>query len=66
MSYYKDRLRKEMESLATKLEKLNYFIDNDYTGIRIQPEEKLLLTDQAIVMHEYLVILNKRLGLTHD
>ena len=56
-------LRKEMEQLSTRLNMLNSFLDKTPSPVNLDMDERLLLTEQAIVMHEYLVILNKRMGL---
>jgi len=60
---YVDRLRTEMEELATRLDKLNTFLDNQPVDVFVNVKERELLVQQANVMNEYLVILNKRVGM---
>lgn len=60
---YVDRLRTEMEELATRLDKLNTFLNNQPVDVFVNVKERELLVQQANVMNEYLVILNKRVGM---
>ena len=60
---YLTRLRKEMEELATKLNKLNTFLDNANAETIVGTEEFELLHKQANAMNTYLVMLNKRMGM---
>jgi len=60
---YLRRLRKEMEDLATKCDKLNTFLDRDDAESIVGMAEFSLMENQAVAMNTYLIMLNKRMGM---
>ena len=63
MNDYKSRLRKELEDLNFKIEKLNNFIEKNDTFKTIDLEEQELLKEQREIMNKYANILRKRIKL---
>ena len=61
MDDYKSRLRKELEDLNFKIEKLNNFIKKNDIFKTIDLEEQELLKEQREIMNEYANILRKRI-----
>ena len=61
MDDYKSRLRKELEDLNFKIEKLNNFIEKNDTFKTIDLEEQELLKEQREIMNKYANILRKRI-----
>ena len=61
MNDYKSRLRKELEDLNFKIEKLNNFIEKNDIFKTIDLEEQELLKEQRGIMNKYANILRKRI-----
>ena len=61
MNNYKSRLRKELEDLNFKIEKLNNFIKKNDIFKTIDLEEQELLKEQREIMKKYANILRKRI-----
>nr|WP_314081224.1 hypothetical protein [uncultured Leptotrichia sp.] len=61
MDDYKSRLRKELEDLNFKIEKLNNFIEKNDIFKMIDLEEQELLKEQREIMSKYANILRKRI-----
>ena len=61
MDDYKSRLRKELEDLNFKIEKLNNFIEKNDIFKTIDLEEQKLLKEQREIMNKYANILRKRI-----
>ncbi|QUB95655.1 hypothetical protein J5A73_01895 [Leptotrichia sp. oral taxon 218] len=61
MNDYKSRLRKELEDLNFKIEKLNNFIEKNDIFKTIDLEEQELLKEQREIMNKYANILRKRI-----
>lgn len=61
MDDYKSRLRKELEDLNFKIEKLNNFIKKNDIFKTIDLEEQELLKEQREIMNKYANILRKRI-----
>ena len=61
MNDYKSRLRKELEDLNFKSEKLNNFIEKNDIFKTIDSEEQELLKEQREIMTKYANILRKRI-----
>ena len=61
MNDYKSRLRKELEDLNFKIEKLNNFIEKNDTFKTIDLEGQELLKEQREIMTKYANILRKRI-----
>ena len=61
MDDYKSRLRKELEDLNFKIEKLNNFIEKNDIFKTIDSEEQELLKEQREIMTKYANILRKRI-----
>ena len=61
MDDYKSRLRKELEDLNFKIEKLNNFIGKNDIFKTIDLEEQELLKEQREIMNKYANILRKRI-----
>ena len=61
MDDYKSRLRKELEDLNFKIEKLNNFIEKNDIFKTIDLEEQELLKEQRGIMNKYANILRKRI-----
>jgi len=61
MDDYKSRLRKELEDLNFKIEKLNNFIEKNDIFKIIDLEEQELLKEQRGIMNKYANILRKRI-----
>ena len=61
MNDYKSRLRKELEDLDFKIEKLNNFIEKNDIFKTIDSEEQELLKEQREIMTKYANILRKRI-----
>ena len=61
MNNYKSRLRKELEDLNFKIEKLNNFIEKNDIFKTIDLEEQELLKEQREIMNKYANILRKRI-----
>ena len=61
MDDYKSRLRKELEDLNFKIEKLNNFIEKNDIFKTIDLEEQELLKEQREIMNKYANILRKRI-----
>ena len=61
MDDYKSRLRKELEDLNFKIEKLNNFIEKNDIFKTIDLEEQELLKEQREIMSKYANILRKRI-----
>lgn len=61
MGDYKSRLRKELEDLNFKIEKLNNFIEKNDIFKTIDLEEQELLKEQRETMNKYANILRKRI-----
>ena len=61
MNDYKSRLRKELEDLNFKIEKLNNFIEKNDIFKTIDSEEQELLKEQRGIMNKYANILRKRI-----
>ena len=61
MNNYKSRLRKELEDLNFKIEKLNNFIEKNDIFETIDLEEQELLKEQRRIMNKYANILRKRI-----
>ena len=61
MNDYKSRLRKELEELNFKIEKLNNFIEKNDIFKTIDLEEQELLKEQRRIMNKYENILRKRI-----
>ena len=61
MNDYKSRLRKELEDLNFKIEKLNNFIEKNDIFKTIDLEEQELLKEQREIMTKYANILRKRI-----
>lgn len=61
MDDYKSRLRKELEDLNFKIEKLNNFIEKNDIFKTIDLEEQELLKEQREIMTKYANILRKRI-----
>ena len=61
MNDYKSRLRKELEDLNFKIEKLNNFIEKKDIFKTIDLEEQELLKEQRRIMNKYENILRKRI-----
>ena len=61
MVNYKSRLRKELEDLNFKIEKLNNFIEKNDIFKTIDLEEQELLKEQREIMNKYANILRKRI-----
>ena len=61
MNDYKSRLRKELEDLNFKIEKLNNFIEKNDIFKTIDLEEQELLKEQRRIMNKYENILRKRI-----
>ena len=61
MNDYKSRLRKELEDLNFKIEKLNNFIEKNDIFKTIDSEEQELLKEQREIMTIYANILRKRI-----
>ena len=60
MGDYKSRLRKELEDLNFKIEKLNNFIEKNDIFKTIDLKEQELLKEQREIMTKYANILRKR------
>ena len=61
MNDYKSRLRKELEDLNFKIEKLNNCIEKNDTFKTIDLEGQELLKEQREIMTKYANILRKRI-----
>jgi len=61
MDDYKSRLRKELEDLNFKIEKLNNFIKKNDIFKTIDLEEQELLKEQREIMNKYANVLRKRI-----
>ena len=61
MDDYKSRLRKELEDLNFKIEKLNNFIEKNDIFKAMDLEEQKLLKEQRGIMNKYANILRKRI-----
>ena len=61
MNDYKSRLRKELEDLNFKIEKLNNFIEKNDIFKAMDLEEQKLLKEQRGIMNKYANILIKRI-----
>ena len=61
MDDYKSRLRKELNDLNFKIEKLNNFIEKNDIFKTIDLKEKELLKEQREIMTKYANILRKRI-----
>ena len=61
MDDYKSRLRKELEDLNFKIEKLNNFIEKNDIFKTIDLEEQEFLKEQREIMSKYANILRKRI-----
>ena len=61
MSNYKSRLRKELNDLNFKIEKLNNFIEKNDIFKTIDLKEQELLKEQREIMAKYANILRKRI-----
>ena len=61
MDDYKSRLRKELEDLNFKIEKLNNFIEKNEIFKTIDLKEQELLKEQREIMTKYANILRKRI-----
>ena len=61
MNDYKSRLRKELEDLNFKIEKLNNFIEKNDIFKTIDLEEQEFLKEQREIMTKYANILRKRI-----
>lgn len=61
MDDYKSRLRKELEDLNFKIEKLNNFIEKNDIFKTIDLKEQELLKEQREIMNKYANILRKRI-----
>ena len=61
MNDYKSRLRKELEDLNFKIEKLNNFIEKNDIFKAMDLEEQKLLKEQRGIMNKYANILRKRI-----
>ena len=61
MNDYKSRLRKELEDLNFKIEKLNNFIEKNDIFKTIDSEGQELLKEQREIMTKYANILRKRI-----
>ena len=61
MNDYKSRLRKELEDLNFKIEKLNNFIEKNEIFKTIDLKEQELLKEQREIMTKYANILRKRI-----
>ncbi|MBS6020092.1 MAG: hypothetical protein KH846_07880 [Leptotrichia wadei] len=61
MNNYKSRLRKELEDLNFKIEKLNNFIEKNDIFKAMDLEEQKLLKEQRGIMNKYANILRKRI-----
>lgn len=61
MNDYKSRLRKELEDLNFKIEKLNNFIEKNDIFKTMDLEEQKLLKEQRGIMNKYANILRKRI-----
>ena len=61
MKNYKSRLRKELEDLNFKIEKLNNFIEKNDIFKAMDLEEQKLLKEQRGIMNKYANILRKRI-----
>ena len=61
MNDYKSRLRKELEDLNFKIEKLNNFIEKNDIFKTMDLEEQKLLKKQRGIMNKYANILRKRI-----
>ena len=61
MDDYKSRLRKELNDLNFKIEKLNNFIEKSKIFKAINLKEQELLKEQREIMTKYANILRKRI-----
>ena len=61
MNDYKSKLRKELEDLNFKIEKLNNFIGKNDIFKTMDLEEQKLLKEQRGIMNKYANILRKRI-----
>lgn len=61
MNDYKSILKKELEDLNFKIEKLNNFIEKNDIFKTIDLEEQELLKEQRGIMNKYANILRKRI-----
>ena len=61
MDDYKSRLRKELNDLNFKIEKLNNFIEKNEIFKTIDLKEQELLKEQREIMAKYANILRKRI-----
>ena len=61
MDDYKSRLRKELNDLNFKIEKLNNFIEKNDIFKTIDLKEQELLKEQRGIMNKYANILRKRI-----
>lgn len=61
MDNYKSRLKKELEDLNFKIEKLNNFIEKNDIFKTMDLEEQKLLEEQRGIMNKYANILRKRI-----
>lgn len=61
MNNYKSRLKKELEDLNFKIEKLNNFIEKNDIFKAMDLEEQKLLKEQRGIMNKYANILRKRI-----
>ena len=61
MDDYKSRLRKELEDLNFKIEKLNNFIEKNDIFKTIDLEEQELMKEQRGIMNKYANTLRKRI-----
>ena len=61
MNDYKSRLRKELNDLNFKIEKLNNFIEKNEIFKTIDLKEQELLKEQREIMTKYANILRKRI-----
>ena len=61
MDDYKSRLRKELNDLNFKIEKLNNFIEKNEIFKTIDLKEQELLKEQREIMTKYANILRKRI-----
>ncbi|VTX67265.1 Uncharacterised protein [uncultured Leptotrichia sp.] len=61
MDDYKSRLRKELNDLNFKIEKLNNFIEKNDIFKTIDLKEQELLKEQREIMTKYANILRKRI-----
>ena len=59
MDNYKSRLKKELEDLNFKIEKLNNFIEKNDIFKTMDLEEQKLLEEQREIMTKYANILRK-------